>query len=181
MASVLRKVDPNVVVVCNWPILDMLPVEMADLPVILDQHGPHYLEREYQKFGVSDDNTRRKINALRKADFFTCAGQKQLAYFQSWLERAGWTECERRDRSAAIPVSLSPDLPERHPDDELAFVYGGVFLPWQDPTNGLSALIEVLNQRDYGKLYFFGGRHPVYPVDPGLFDGLLAELTKSLM
>ena len=82
-------------------------------------------------------------------------------------------------RSAAIPVSLAPDLPERHPDDELSFVYGGVFLPWQDPTLGLSALVDVLNRRGYGKLYFYGGRHPVYPVDPGIFDRLLADLTQS--
>jgi GT2 family glycosyltransferase len=179
LANVIKAIDPNVVVVCNWPILDMLPVEKVDVPVILDQHGPHYLEREFQKFGVADDNARRKVNALRKADFFTCAGQKQLAYFQPWLERAGWTESERQDRSAAIPVSLAPDLPERHPDDELSFVYGGVFLPWQDPTLGLSTLVDVLNRRGYGKLYFYGGRHPVYPVDPGIFDRLLADLTQS--
>ena len=179
LSRLIRAVDPDAVVVCNWPVLDMLPVGTIDVPVILDQHGPHYLEREYQKFGVSDDNAQRKINALRKADFFTCAGQKQLVYFQSWLERAGWTASERLERSAAIPVSLSPDLPERHPDDELTFVYGGVFLPWQDPTNGLAALVDVLNQRDRGRLYFFGGKHPVYPVNPGLFDSLLAELTRS--
>lgn len=179
LARVVRAAEPDVVVVCNWPVMDLLPTELLRVPVILDQHGPHYLEREYQKFGNSADNAQRKINALRKADFFTCAGEKQLAYFQSWLEQAGWTEQERRERTAAIPVSLSPDLPERHPRDELTFVYGGVFLPWQDPSNGLSALVQALERRNYGKLYFFGGKHPVYPVDPGIFDSLLAQLKKS--
>jgi GT2 family glycosyltransferase len=179
LAAVVRAVEPDVVVVCNWPVMDLLPTELLGIPVVLDQHGPHYLERKYQKFGDPDDNARRKINALRKADFFTCAGEKQLAYFQSWLERAGWTEQERRERSAAIPVSLSPDLPKHCPGDELTFVYGGVFLPWQDPSNGLSVLIDMLERRNEGKLYFFGGKHPVYPVDSGIFDALLAQLEKS--
>ena len=179
LAAVVRTAQPDVVVVCNWPIMDLLPTELVEVPVILDQHGSHYLEREYQRFGDSDDNARRKISALGKADFFTCAGKKQLAYFQSWLERAGWTEQERREQSAAIPVSLSPDLPERHPGSELTFVYGGVFLPWQDPSNGLSALVDMLERRKNGKLCFFGGKHPVYPVDTGIFDDLLEQLKKS--
>lgn len=179
LAAIVRAAEPDVVVVCNWPIMDLLPTELVGVPVVLDQHGPHYLEREYQRFGDSDDNARRKINALRKADFFTCAGEKQLAYFQSWLERAGWTEKERREQAAAIPVSLSPELPEHHPGDKVTFVYGGVFLPWQDPATGLSTLVAELDRRDKGKLYFFGGKHPVYPVDSGIFDALLAQLRKS--
>ncbi|MCL4487660.1 MAG: glycosyltransferase [Chloroflexi bacterium] len=179
LASVVVRAEPDVVVVCNWPVMDLLPTELLDMPLILDQHGPHYLEREYQKFGETNDNARRKINALRKADFFTCAGEKQLGYFQSWLERAGWTELERRERAAFIPVSLSPDLPEHAPSGELKFVYGGVFLPWQDPSNALLALVEILNRRKEGKLYFYGGKHPVYPVDPGIFGSLVEKLKTS--
>jgi GT2 family glycosyltransferase len=184
LASVVRAVDPDIVVVCNWPVMGLLPTELLGCPVILDQHGPHYLEREYQAFGDSEDNAQRKIDALRKADFFTCAGEKQLVYFQSWLERAGWTEQERQERAAAIPVSLSPDLPERPAEDgvfaeQLVFVYGGVFLPWQDPTNGLFALIQTMESRDCGTLYFYGGKHPVYPVDSGIFEALLNQLKES--
>lgn len=179
LASVVRAAEPDVVVVCNWPVLDLMPTENLGIPVVLDQHGPHYLERVFQRFGDPDDNKRRKLNALRKADFFTCAGERQLAYFQSWLEQAGWTEEECRELTAAIPVSLSPDLPIRQPDKELTFVYGGVFLPWQDPSVGLSALLEVLERRGTGRLLFYGGEHPVYPVDTGIFVQLLAELRQS--
>jgi hypothetical protein len=157
----------------------LLPTELLGVPVVLDQHGPHYLEREYQKAGTADENTQYKLAALRKADFFTCAGTKQLAYFQAWLERAGWTEQERREQAAAIPVSLSPDLPERQPDAELTFVYGGVFLPWQDPSIALSTLVQALNERGQGKLYFYGGKHPVYPVATGIFEPLLEQLRHS--
>jgi GT2 family glycosyltransferase/glycosyltransferase involved in cell wall biosynthesis len=179
LLSVIHAAEPDVVIVCNWPVMNAVPIHMVGVPVILDQHGPHLLEREYQKYGDSETNTQSKLEALGKADFFTCAGDKQLAYFKSWLERAGWTQDEIQARTAAIPISLSPELPERHLDPELSFVYGGVFLPWQDPALSLSVLVETLNQRQTGKLYFFGGKHPVYQVDPGIFETLLAELSQS--
>jgi GT2 family glycosyltransferase/glycosyltransferase involved in cell wall biosynthesis len=179
LATVVRTAEPDVVIVCNWPVLDLLPTEHVGVPIILDQHGPHYMEREHQRYGDPDDNARRKLNALQKADFFTCAGEKQLAYFQAWLERAGWTEQERRERAAAMPVSLSPDIPAHQPGDELTFVYGGTFLPWQDPSLGLSTLVAELDRRNQGRLCFFGGKHPFYPVDPGIFETLLSQLQTS--
>jgi glycosyltransferase involved in cell wall biosynthesis len=179
LVEIVLKVDPDVVVVCNWPVLDLLPAEGFGIPVILDQHGPHLLEREYQKFGEAKDNARRKLNALRKADCFTCAGHKQLEYFKPWLARAGWSETEIREQAAAIPVSLSPDLPPHHPAEALTFVYGGVFLPWQDPSAALTALVDEMDRRKEGQLYFFGGKHPVYPVDTGIYQSLLTQLQMS--
>jgi len=169
----------------------LLPTELLGVPVVLDQHGPHYLEREYQKAGTADENTQYKLVALRKADFFTCAGTKQLAYFQAWLEQAGWTEQERREQAAAIPVSLSPDLPDRQPDAELTFVYGGVFLPWQDPSIALSALVQALDERGQGRqmLCLKAGRFPPspdrmdfdrHPPDRGERQGRAQELPAAL-
>jgi glycosyltransferase involved in cell wall biosynthesis len=177
--NVVRKAAPDVVVVCGWPLMTSFPADRLDIPVVLDQHGPHMLERQFQQFGDPDENAQRKINALSKADYFLCAGQKQWHYFQNWLEKAGWSEEERQRCSGFIPVSLSPDLPDRNPGSELAFVYGGVFLPWQDPTNGLFGLIHAMEKYQRGRLYLFGGKHPVYPVSSGIFEELLQQLTQS--
>jgi len=68
-ASVVHAAEPDVVVVCNWPILDAIPTHLLEIPVILDQHGPHLLEREYQKFGDPEENVQSKLRTLRKADF----------------------------------------------------------------------------------------------------------------
>ncbi len=179
LGEVVRKAEPDVVVVCNWPVLALLPAASINVPIVLDQHGPHFIEREFQNAGTDTENTFYKLDALRKADFFTCAGHKQREYFRSWLERAGWTEQEQLERVAAMPVSLSPELPDRLPAAELTFVYGGVFLPWQDPTPTLTMLVETLEARETGRLYFFGGRHPVYPVNPGLLEELAQQLQKS--
>lgn len=179
MHELVRQTEPDVVIVCNWPLLDMMDAEKVEVPIVLDQHGPHLLERDLQGFGDHDDNARRKINALRKADYFTCAGHRQLKYFQTWLEQAKWSERERQERSCAIPLSLSPELPERQPRTELTFVYGGVFLPWQDPSVALSVLVEEMERREQGQLRFFGGRHLVYPMNTGVFEPLATRLRQS--
>jgi glycosyltransferase involved in cell wall biosynthesis len=135
------------------------------------------LERYYQNYGQFNLNVRDKLNAFRKADFFTCAGQKQRLYFLPWLMQAGFdVAC---DRYASIPVSLSPQLPSHESTGDLSFVYGGVFLPWQDPSLALSVLVKVLEQREQGQLLLFGGKHPLYPVDTGIFESLKSRLQIS--
>ncbi|MGI2906906.1 glycosyltransferase family 2 protein [Tolypothrix sp. VBCCA 56010] len=117
MVDVVNTVQPDIVVVCSWEIMkDLHQHPMGRMPVILDLQGSHMLEREYHK-GDSDSNA-KDISAFQQADFLTCAEEKQLVYFQSWLQQAGWTEQEQRDRSAAIPISLSP-VPKHCPQDEL--------------------------------------------------------------
>ncbi len=142
LVSIVRRVQPEAVVVCGWPLMAVLPTDQLGVPVVLDQAGPHMLERQFQHFGDEKSNARYKINALKKADFFNCSGQKQFAYFKDWLTRAGWTDQEQDQLTGVIPFSISPDLPPRSPEPELSFVYGGIFLPWQDPTTVLSILVE---------------------------------------
>lgn len=177
---VIRQAQPEVVVCCHWPAV-RTPNKL-DIPTVLDFHGPHLLEREMQGYGQRASNIREKITAIRKADFFTCAGAKQRFYFLSWLLAAGIDLSE--DVIASIPVSLSPELPNHEwSTKEPTFVYGGVFLPWQDPFNGLEVLVETLADRDRGRLRFFGGRHPGHAGLIGnveRFDALEKRLRRSL-
>jgi glycosyltransferase involved in cell wall biosynthesis len=177
MHEVVERTEPDVVLVCGWAVMANLAQDpLLEVPVVLDQHGPHMLERHYQGVGEPEENGAQKRRALKAADFFSCAGERQLEYFQDWLRQAGWTEQERSERSAAMPFSLSPELPPRWPAEELTFVYGGVWLPWQDPSTGLLALAEQLKRRDQGVLRLFGGKHPWIEIDGGVFEGLVAKL-----
>ena len=53
------------------------------------------------------------------------------------------------------------------------------FLPWQDPSLSLAILVEVMDARNQGRLRFYGGHHPVYPVAPGMFESLLRQIERS--
>jgi glycosyltransferase involved in cell wall biosynthesis len=80
-----------------------------------------------------------------------------------------------------IPVSLAPDSPKHAwSAQEVNFVYGGMFLPWQDPSVGLSTLVSVLESEGAGRLDFFGARHPMYPeMETPLLDELEGRLNDS--
>ena len=167
---------PDVVVLQHWWLANYLD-ESPEYPVVIDFHGPLLLETQFQANPALERLRRDKIRALHKADFFTCAGEKQRYYFFPWLMLAG---CDLRgELIQAIPVSLSPDLPAHQSEGEPSFVYGGVFLPWQDPILPLRTLIETLETRQCGILKFFGGKHPVVSVPTGKFEELRAELQRS--
>ncbi|MGC8880638.1 MAG: glycosyltransferase, partial [Anaerolineae bacterium] len=124
------------------------------------------LEREFQRFDDRMSNAQHKVSALRKADFFVCAGQKQRLYFLAWLMAAG-IPLESLD-IAVVPVCLSPQLPTHEWfDGEPIFVYGGVFLPWQNPSAGLHSLLRCMGRTGKGQLKFFGGYHPFLAEDFG--------------
>jgi hypothetical protein len=171
--EVILRSRAEVVIACNWPVA--ANISECPVPLVLDQHGPHLLERQFQSaFRGFEENARDKRRALRHADYFSCAGELQHLYFLPWLMEAGFALDD--GRACAVPISLSPELPRHEFSDEITFVYGGVFLPWQDPRQGLLEVMTQLQQRDQGRLQFFGGKHPVYPVDTGVFEELRVRL-----
>jgi glycosyltransferase involved in cell wall biosynthesis len=175
LSRIIQLAEPDVVIACNWPVA--ANIFNCPVPLVLDQHGPHLLERQYQAaFRGFEENARFKRLALSNADYFSCAGDLQRLYFLPWLMQAGFQFDD--GRVCSIPISLSPELPPHEFSDELTFVYGGVFLPWQDPRAGLQEVLQQLQQRDQGRLKFFGGKHPVYPVDTGLFEELRTQLDR---
>jgi hypothetical protein len=58
-------------------------------------------------------------------------------------------------------------------------VYGGMFLPWQDPALGLTTLVGVLDAQGAGHLDFFGAPHPMFPMDVGVLAELEDRMRRS--
>lgn len=172
----IRRQQPEVVVLQHWLLANFLDAAL-EVPLVIDFHGPLLLETQFQDNPVLEKLKRAKIQALHKADFFTCAGEKQKYYFEPWLMLAGFDL--RQDVIAPIPVSLAPELPQHQCPQEPVFVYGGVFLPWQDPVLGLTTLIKCLETQNAGVLKFFGGKHPVVVVPTGGFEALKKQLEQS--
>lgn len=174
----IDAVAADVLVFQHWPRLSA--AADLDVPIALDLHGPLMIEAAFQRRPGNEEVAlaRAKLAAFRRADFISCAGEQQRKYFLPWLILAGGDPTT--ESIAAIPVSLPPDAPEHHwPSAEVNFVYGGMFLPWQDPTLGLTTLISVLESEGRGRLDFYGARHPQFDMDIGVFEDIETRLLTS--
>jgi hypothetical protein len=151
-------------------------------PVILDLAGPHLLERHYEERGsggVALDNlVKAKLKALTIADYCIVSGDSQRYYFLSFLLRAGREDLA--SRLVTIPMPLPPELPQRgERSGEVRYLFGGVFLPWQDPSLGLRTVSQELNRLQRGTLTLIGGRHPNYDLPSGVYRELFQELSHN--
>ncbi|MBY0526612.1 MAG: glycosyltransferase family 4 protein [Gemmataceae bacterium] len=173
--KLVEKQAPDVLVCQHWYLATLLREKYPN--TVIDLHGPLILEN---LFRVGVDATylfAQKLLAMSRADFFCCAGERQRNYFYAWLQMAGF---DLRELPIQIfPYSLAPELPEHEYPDELSFVYGGVFLPWQNPTLGLRVLLEELDRTHRGRLNFFGGKHPWLEMSGNEFDKVCALLKSS--
>ena len=179
LQSMVDALAPDVIVSCGWPNLTWLP--RANLPVALDLTGPHLLERIYQEHLDARANSEEKLAALERADFFTCISERQRYYFTGWLAQAGVHPDEIGTSLQVIPYSLDPEQPrhawpESWEGEEVRFVYGGIFLPWQNPAPALLAVANTLQEQGRGRLEVIGGKHPFHAVHTGGFGPLVDRL-----
>lgn len=166
----VRKKDPDILIVQHWGLLKEL--EYPHCPLVIDLAGPHLLERYYWGEKNLIETTEEKISALRKADFVVCGSHRQRYYFLPFLIKAGFEPTP--DILPVIPFSVSPEIPEPTMERKLdSFVYGGMLLPWQDPTQAVSWLLNILDEKNRGELHFYGGPHPLGDISGGKFLALL--------
>lgn len=182
LQSIVDELVPDVIVSCGWPNLTWIP--RPNVPVAIDLTGPHLLERMYQGYRDARANSLEKVRDLSRGDFFTCIGERQRYYFQAWLAQAGVTVEELTSSLATISYSLDPQQPEHvWPADwrgtDVRFVYGGIFLPWQNPAPALLTVSAILDEQNAGQLEIIGGKHPFYPIPTGIYDPLLERLASS--
>jgi hypothetical protein len=176
LTDFIRAAHPDVLVMQHWGLMDRLgPVEC---PLALDLAGPHLLERLYWGSAHPDRDLEDKVAALARADFLTCSGPTQRAYFLAFAIASGHDPAAP-DLLPVIPFSVAPDHPHAGAHDPGTFVYTGFLLPWQDPSRGIEALLGRLEARQQGRLVFVGGAHPAGDVSRGRFDAILARLAAS--
>ncbi len=168
---------PDAVVLQHWPLFSEIRRPLP-CPLAIDLAGPHLLERRLWNSANPAGDLAEKLRALAAADFVVCSGAFQRHYFLPFLIQAGHDP--RANLCPVIPFSVSPELPQPTPGrDHATFIYGGMFLPWQNPEMILRTTIEVLEEKDRGRLLFIGGAHPGGDVSGGRFDTLMEFLAKS--
>ncbi len=190
LTEFVNNFSPEVIVFQHWGL--MRELKHAPCPIALDLAGPHLLERYYWSGGGDapttptapfatnlENDLTEKLQALRRADFVCCSGKLQRLYFLPYLQMAGYKISAETLR--VIPFSIAPTHPPGIDGDRdpKLFVYGGFFLPWQNPTRPLQWLLETFDECEKGKLDFYGGMHPAMDVSRGKFDTLLQKLTHN--
>ena len=175
--DVIAEVDPDILVFQHWPWLAVLRQQPRGF-VVVDFHGPLLLETHFRDPAHVRQLLPSKLISLSRADYFICAGKKQLYYYLAWLFIAGLDL--QSFPISVVPFSLAPELPvgSAKPEEPL-FVYGGTFLPWQDPVLGLRILVAEMEKLSRGKLSFFGGKHSWIPFSYERFNDLRKELESS--
>ena len=176
--EILNRVKPDLIVCGHWPALTLR--SKPSQPIVVDLAGPHLLERHYQGSPDQHEAVLGKLGVIATADYFIVSGPKQRRYFLSFMMRAGVQKPE--SRIVTIPMPLDPNLPEKKAgkqDHYPHFVFGGVFLPWQDPSAALSTLALEIKRRNSGHLTLIGGKHPNYPINEGRYAALFAALSRE--
>lgn len=172
LTDFINSKSPDIVIFQHWGLMKY--VAHLNIPVVLDFAGPHLLERYYWGDKNYEENYHEKISAIKRADLITCSGEYQKHYFLSFLQISGY-DIDKYP-FPVIPFSISPDLPLLTFPDKLTFVYTGLFLPWQDPSESINILLNELDKRNTGKLLFFGGIHPEGDVSQGKFSGIIDKI-----
>ncbi len=177
-AERVADAKPDLIICGHWPA--MLLRTKPSQALAIDLAGPHLLERHYQGSPDQESAILAKLGVIATADYFIVSGPSQRLYFLSFMMRAGIDRPE--SRIATIPMPLNPTLPVRGSELSDAyprFIFGGVFLPWQDPSWGLTRLVNQLEKRGRGTLKLIGGKHPNYNINQGTYAGLFSSLAKS--
>lgn len=174
--SIIQGLRPDAILCGHWPAMTLQ--SKPEQPLIIDLAGPHLLERHYQGMRNHVAAVLGKLHAISCADYFIVSGPRQRLYFMSFLLRAAIDEPEKR--TVTIPMPLPPQ-PEEHPPgngEYPRFIFGGVFLPWQNPRSSLEQVAASLTERNHGHLTLIGGKHPSYEIDEGLYAELFRKLSQ---
>jgi glycosyltransferase involved in cell wall biosynthesis len=174
LAPLISDLNPSVVIMQHWGLMYAVPP--LQCPLVIDLAGPHLLERRFWGSEHPERDLQEKLQALQRADFVICSGERQRLYFYAFLQQAGF---DLRSREIpVIPFSCPPDPLVNQPGtpSELTFIYGGLFLPWQDPEKPIKWLLEELETARQGRLLFYGGEHPEWDPSNGIFAPFVSYL-----
>lgn len=161
-AAAIAAHHPDVVVCCSWILASQL--DTCPVPLAVDVAGPMLLEFLYQNPEKAAALGERKPRGLGLADYVTCAGERQRAYFYPWLMFAGFDRAALEERVGVVPISTAPGLPASPPpgNPEPRILFAGLALPWQDPSVPLRAVLDALDRRGRGVLDCYVSEHPVH-------------------
>ncbi len=179
-SRLIHELEPDVIICGHWPAYQL--TRKPHQKLFIDLAGPHILERHFQKSLGQNAAMLSKAAAMASADGYIVSGPRQAEYFKSFLARAA--KPSMANNMVIVTMPLSPEMltPTLEPTKEPTypkFIFGGIFLPWQDPTSALTQVAETLREKKMGKLTLIGGKHPHYKVKSGIYESLFDKLSEN--
>jgi len=154
ISRVIRRVDPEILIVEQWALANFL--EDVEIPLVIDLHGSLIMENEYRQHRSFQQNATAKVKALNKADLVICAGEVQRRYFMSWLVFSGFRPDELAIESVPVLLGSAPCSPRR-PTKTRTWLFGGTAWPWVDPFPALEVTAQRLHNLKDHRLKVFCG------------------------
>jgi len=130
--------------------------EPIDIPIFVDLPGPLALEYVWRDKENFFQHVVDKVECLSRADYFTCALERQRGYYDAWLTWAGVAPDAQR---LAVTPFISHEMPisrQGHAEDEPLFFWGGMFWPWQDRTLAFETILETMSHFRKGQMVVAG-------------------------
>lgn len=85
MNTLLKNLQPDVIIAQNWHVAEAITIKQ--LPLIIDLDGLDHVSNNV----MNDIHYQiRKMNVLRRADYFLCATERQKYFYLGWLVQAGY-------------------------------------------------------------------------------------------
>ncbi|MDX1459824.1 MAG: hypothetical protein R3348_02095, partial [Xanthomonadales bacterium] len=161
LRSLVLNEQPDVILVCFWHLLDLLPFD-SDIPVVLDFVAPRPLEEIYQAPDEAADSLRRLRLELAKVDLVLVGNAQQSSLLLLPLIEAGH-DLRQSIPIAVVPLAAEPVQAQRADPGQSGWtiVTGGVSWPWRRAT----AWLDALQQRagEAWRLVVFGGDYALHP------------------
>ena len=179
--SIYREVRPDLVVFAsNWT--TVAGPWWPDCPTVVDLCGPALIEAIHATNQTQESMASalcRKLEVIAQADLLLCAGERQQWYFRQALALSG-ISLDRPSPLRVMPLGVDPSLIQERPyPEEPKFVYAGGLYPWQDPSACLEAVLEVIERRKRGWLFWYGGSLGQEPSANERFERLTRRVRSS--
>ncbi len=173
--AAIARVAPDVVVASSWILAGQ--IRLCPVPLVVDLAGPLLLEFLAQGWDKGAALAHLKTDALARADYVICAGERQRPYFQPWLLLGGFSPDDCLTRLAVVPISCDPQgRPDAPPHAEPQILYAGMVYAWQDPSRALLAALDAIERRGRGRLLIHAEAHPVHSQGAAWFARLQGRI-----
>lgn len=122
------------------------------VPLAVDLYAPRLVEAPFE--GSLPWTSVQTLRALSAGDVFLVSNPRQRWFWLGVLALAGVDI--RQDPTRLVPIAAPTGPPRRIPKRPV-FVAGGASWPWQNPEEALTRVLAVLDDRNMGRVIWFGG------------------------